>query len=55
MAELLPPNDKCSAEEYLSLSARTNHLVEFAEGSIEVLPIPTDRHQAIVAVLFLLL
>ena len=55
MAELLPPNDKCSAEEYLSLSARTNHLVEFAEGSIEVLPIPTDRHQAIVEFLFLLL
>ena len=55
MAELLPPNGTCSAEEYLWLSARTNHLVEFAEGSIEVLPIPTDRHQAIVEFLFLLL
>ena len=55
MAELLPPNGTCSAEEYLWLSARTNHLVEFAEGSIEVLPIPTDRHQAMVEFLFLLL
>ena len=55
IAELLPPNGRWSAEDYLWLSARTNHLVEFAEGSIEVLPSQTDKHQAIVEFLFLLL
>ena len=55
IAELLPPNGMWSAEDYLWLSARTNRLVEFAEGSIEVLPRPTDKHQAIVEFLFLLL
>ena len=55
IAELLPLNGRWSAEDYLWLSARTNHLVEFAEGFIEVLPMPTDRHQAIVEFLFLLL
>ena len=55
IAELLPPNGRWSAEDYLWLSARTNHLVEFAEGFIEVLPMPTDKHQAIVEFLFLLL
>ena len=55
IAELLPPNGTWSAEDYLWLSARTNHLVEFAEGFIEVLPMPTDKHQAIVEFLFLLL
>ena len=55
IAELLPRNGAWSAEDYLWLSARTNHLVEFAEGFIEVLPMPTDKHQAIVEFLFLLL
>ena len=55
IAELLPPNGRWSAEDYLWLSTRTNHLVEFAEGSIEVLPSQTDKHQAIVEFLFLLL
>jgi Uma2 family endonuclease len=32
----------------------TNRLVEFSDGFIEVLPMPTDKHQAIVAYLFVL-
>ena len=55
IAELLPRNGAWSAEDYLWLSARTNRLIEFAEGFIEVLPMPTDKHQAIVEFLFLLL
>ena len=51
----MPRNGAWSAEDYLWLSARTNHLVEFAEGFIEVLPMPADKHQAIVEFLFLLL
>jgi Uma2 family endonuclease len=31
----------------------TNHLVEFSDGRIEVLPMPSDRHQAIAAFIFM--
>ena len=40
-------------EEYLALE--TNRLIEFDNGTVEVLPAPTDRHQAILAFLFLAL
>ncbi len=40
-------------EQYLLLSNQTNRLMEFSDGYIEVLPMPTRRHQAIS--LFLLL
>lgn len=34
-------------EQYLRLTDRTNRLIEFVNGSIEVLPMPTDKHQDI--------
>jgi Uma2 family endonuclease len=34
-------------EQYLRLTDRTNRLIEFVNGSIEVLPMPTDKHQSI--------
>ena len=34
-------------EEYLWLTDHTNRYVEFTDGFIEVLPMPTDRHQTI--------
>ncbi len=43
---LFPAQGAWSVEEYLSLP--TNHLVEFANGRLEVLPMPTDLHQAVV-------
>lgn len=42
-----------SVEQYLKLTNQTNRLIEFTDGVIEVLPMPTKRHQAIS--LFLLL
>jgi Uma2 family endonuclease len=42
-------------QQYLRLSAATNRLVEFIDGRIEVLPVPTDDHQALVEWLFLAL
>ncbi len=42
-----------SVEQYLALSNQTNRLVEYSDGFIEVLPMPTHKHQAIS--LFLLL
>ena len=34
-------------DQYLAISAACNHLVEFTDGRIEILPMPTRRHQAI--------
>jgi len=45
--ELLPPQGAWSEEEYLWLTDRSNRPVEFSDGTIEVLPMPTDEHQGI--------
>ena len=34
-------------DQYLAISAACNHLIEFTDGRIELLPMPTRRHQAI--------
>ena len=41
--------------QYLALTNRSNRLLEFTDGHIEVLPIPTRQHQAISRFLFLAL
>lgn len=51
LLEVLPPQGGWSEEEYLWLTDRTSRLIEFTDGSIEPLPMPTDHHQGI---LFLL-
>lgn len=50
VALLFPPQGAWSEEEYLALD--TNRLVEFSHGRIEVLPMPSDSHQAIVGFLY---
>jgi len=50
IAHLFPRQGTWSEEEYLALP--TNHLVEFSNGYIEVLPMPTQAHQFIVAYLY---
>lgn len=42
-------------EQYLLITDSTNRLFEFTDGSIEVLPMPTTRHQAISKFLLFLL
>jgi Uma2 family endonuclease len=44
-----------TAEQYLRLTKYNRHLVEFTNGQIEVLPMPTDQHQVILEFLFLAL
>lgn len=44
-----------SEEQYLRLTDHNRLLVEFTDGSLEVLPMPTKRHQAIVRFLFIVL
>lgn len=54
IAELFPPQGFWTEEEYLSLTDGTNHLVELSDGQIEVLAIPTARHQDILMFLMLI-
>ncbi len=46
IAHLFPDQGYWDEEEYLALE--TNHLVEFTDGFIEVLPMPKTSHQLIV-------
>ena len=55
LAKVLPRQGEWDEEGYLWLTDRTNRLVEFADGRIEVLPVPTREHQAILKYLFLAL
>ncbi len=53
VALLYPLQGSWTERDYLDLG--TNHLVEFSDGCIEVLPMPTKRHQQIVRYFFLAL
>ena len=47
-----PPQGCWSEHDYLWLTDRCSRLVEFADGSIEELPVPTDSHQSILLFLY---
>lgn len=47
-----PRQGQWSEEDYLWLSERVSVLIELTDGSIEVLPMPTDRHQSILLFLY---
>jgi len=53
--DLEPLQGLWTAAQYLKLTDQSNHLIEFTDGTIEVLPMPTDSHQAISRWLFLAL
>lgn len=50
--DLMPLQGLWTEQQYLKLTDQTNHLVEFDDGSIEVLPMPTEEHQAMLEYLF---
>lgn len=50
--DLEPLQGRWTEEQYLLLTDQTNRLVEFSDGVIEVLPMPTDTHQRIVGYLY---
>ena len=52
VALLFPAQGQWSEDDYLRLTEHTRHLVEFRDGRIEVLPMPTDEHQRIVLFLY---
>ena len=53
IATLFPDQGQWSEEEYLGLE--TNRLIEFSDGHLEILPMPTQTHQTIVFLLSRLL
>lgn len=50
--DLAPLQGLWSVEQYLTLSEATNQLIEFTDGVIELLPMPTREHQKILAYLY---
>jgi Uma2 family endonuclease len=52
-AQTFPVRYPCTEEEYLALDS--NRFLEFADGFLEVLPMPTTYHQRLVAYLFKIL
>jgi Uma2 family endonuclease len=52
VATLYPEQGEWSEEEYLELTDQTNRRIEFSDGRLEFLPMPTEVHEALV--LFLL-
>jgi Uma2 family endonuclease len=55
LLDFLPDQGNWSEAAYLWLTDHTNRLVEYTDGEIEVLPMPTTRHQVILRLLFLAL
>ncbi len=53
--DLSPLQGAWTEEQYLKLTDHTRYLIEFTEGHIEVLPMPTDRHQVMLQFVFLAL
>ena len=56
LAKLFPYQGEWSIEDYLEVESHFgNRLIEFSEGTVEVLPMPSLKHQAYAAFLFKLL
>ncbi len=53
LEEILPPQGAWTEDEYLVLTDHRNRLVEFTDGFLEILAMPTDKHQAILGFLYL--
>lgn len=47
LIDILDRQGSWTEEEYLTLTDHTSRLVELTDGFLELLPMPTDRHQAI--------
>jgi Uma2 family endonuclease len=52
LAEIIPRQGEWTEEQYLAFTDDTNWLVEFTDGFLEVMPMPTDRHQAVLGFLY---
>lgn len=50
--DLNPLQGLWTEAQYLKLAAQTNHLIEFTDGTLEGLPMPTRSHQLILLFLY---
>ena len=50
--DLEPLQGRWTEEQYQLLTDQTNRLIEFSDGVIEVLPMPTDTHQRMLGYLY---
>ena len=50
--DLGPLQGLWSVEQYLRLTSHTRRLIEYTDGDIELLPVPTQQHQLILAFLY---
>ena len=55
IATLYPEQGEWSEEEYLQLTDHANRRIEYTEGRLEFLPMPTEVHESLVRFLFLAL
>jgi Uma2 family endonuclease len=55
LATLFPAQGDWSETAYLDLTDGTSKLIEFTDGRLEFLPMPTEVHQALIEYLFLAL
>jgi Uma2 family endonuclease len=53
--DLRPVQGLWTEDQYFAMTDHSRRLIEFADGYIEVLPMPTDKHQAISQFIFLAL
>jgi Uma2 family endonuclease len=53
LEDILPRQGEWLEEEYLVLTDHRTRLIEFTDGFLEVLPMPTDEHQTLLKFLFL--
>ncbi len=51
LTDSMPPQGSWGDEPYLWLTDRTHRLIEFTDGYVEELPVPTVMHQAILSFL----
>ena len=52
LCDLLPSQGNWSDDAYLWLTDHGNRPVEFTDGHLQELPMPTDTHQAVLAFLY---
>jgi Uma2 family endonuclease len=52
VATLFPEQGEWSAEQYLELTDHSKRRIEFTDGRLEFLPMPTDIHESLVEFLF---
>lgn len=55
VATLFPEQGEWSEEEYLELTDGSNRRIEFTDGRLEFIAMPTEMHESILQVLFLAL